>query len=289
MVEQAIETSKAYAEEFGVSVRLDPHSVVGEVRADTDRLAQVVGNLLSNAIKFSPRGEEVVVGVSERDDAIRVTVRDHGPGIPDEFKPRVFEKFAQADSTDTRQKGGTGLGLSIVEQIVKRFGGEIGFESEVGVGTLFFVELPRWRADGGQLVARPSSNVLLCEDDPDVAAWLNARLSTCGFQVEVAGTVDEALQRADGGTYSAVLVDLKLPDGDGIGLIQKLRDRPGYHDTPIVVVSGNSARGRGDTRASTLDVLDWLDKPVNIERLLRVLNLPKTRNGKPAPTHSPCR
>ncbi len=147
VVEQVIETSRAYADDLGVTVRLDPEAVPGRVRADADRLAQVVGNLLSNAIKFSPRGEEVIVGVSDRADAIRITVRDHGPGIPDAFKSRVFEKFAQADSTDTRQKGGTGLGLSIVDEIVKRLGGEVGFESEVGVGTLFFVELPCWRAD----------------------------------------------------------------------------------------------------------------------------------------------
>jgi PAS domain S-box-containing protein len=143
VVEQAIETSRVYADALGVRIRLGSQLAASEVYADADRLAQVVGNLLSNAIKFSPSGEEVIVGLTQRGHTVRLTVRDHGPGIPDNFKSRIFQKFAQADSSDTRQKGGTGLGLSIVRQIVKRLGGEIGFESEVGAGALFFVELPR--------------------------------------------------------------------------------------------------------------------------------------------------
>ena len=102
------------------------------MRADPDRLVQVVTNLLSNAIKFSPRGEEVVVAIEQRIDDVRITVRDHGIGIPEDFKPRMFEKFAQADATDARQKGGTGLGLSIVKQIVTLLGGTVGFDSADG-------------------------------------------------------------------------------------------------------------------------------------------------------------
>ena len=284
VVEQAIEASRAHAEELGVTVRLDPDSVAGKVPADADRLAQVVGNLLSNAIKFSPRGEDVIVCISERDETIRITVRDHGPGIPDEFKPHVFEKFAQADSGDKRQKGGTGLGLSIVDEIVKRLSGEVGFESEVGGGTLFFVELPRWRADDE---AASGLSVLLCEDDADVAGWLAARLTKSGFRVDVVPSMREALQRADGGVHAAVLVDFKLPDGDGIGLIQQLRGRPGYRDTPVVVVAAHSARGVDDARAAALDVLDWRDKPVDFERLLRALNQPMTADagGRPRILH----
>ncbi len=283
VVEQTIETSRAYAEDLGVSMRLDPNSVASDVRADPDRLAQVVGNLLSNAVKFSPRGAEVIVGVDERHDSIRITIRDHGPGIPEDFRRRVFEKFAQADSTDTRQRGGTGLGLSIVHEIVRQLGGEVGFETEIGVGTLFYVELPRWHATDDELTMPQGFNVLLCEDDPDVSAWLSARLVNNGFRVDIAASASEALQRADGGSYAAVLVDLKLPDGDGISLIQQLRGRPAYADIAIVVVSGNPARGRKDARASTLDVLDWLDKPVDLERLLGALKRPRVRNGKERP------
>jgi PAS domain S-box-containing protein len=285
IIEQVIEANRAYADDFGVRVRFDADSVAGEVRADADRLAQVITNLLSNAIKFSPRGEEVVVAVARREGAIRITVRDHGPGIADEFKPRVFDKFAQADASDTRQKGGTGLGLSIVEQIVNRMGGVVGFDSAVGHGTLFYVELPSWRADvDAQLhVATRALDVLLCEDDDDLAAALGAKLAKAGFSVTIVTSVSEALREADSVGFAAVLVDLRLPAGDGIGLIQKLRQMPRYHDTPIIVVSADAARAREDVRAAALDILDWLDKPVDIARLLRVLDRPNLRSGSGTP------
>src|SRR6202050_5759392 len=104
-----------------------PFLLPAEWRADPDRLLQVVTNLLSNAIKFSPPDNEVVVAVEKGTDMVRLTVRDHGPGIPADFKPLIFEKFAQADGTNARQKGGTGLGLSMVKQIVDRLSGEVGF------------------------------------------------------------------------------------------------------------------------------------------------------------------
>lgn len=151
LVEQVIESNHAYADQVGVRLRLERASKSGEVWADPDRLAQVVANLLSNAIKFSPAGEEVVLKVEEREHSVRIAVSDHGPGIPDEFVPRVFAKFAQVDASDARKKGGTGLGLSIAKQIVMRLGGEIGFKSKVGSGTQFYVDLPRapFRQDDG--------------------------------------------------------------------------------------------------------------------------------------------
>ena len=119
-------------------------SVAIDVRADPDRVVQAITNLLSNAIKFSPPGEEVLVAVETRNETARITVRDHGHGVPDEFKPHIFEKFSQADATDARQKGGTGLGLSIVKQIVDRLDGEVGFHDAPGGGAFFYVDLPIW-------------------------------------------------------------------------------------------------------------------------------------------------
>ena len=142
VVEQTIEANQAFAEGLGVRIRLDAASCDGEAMADPDRLAQVLTNLLSNAIKFSPPGEEVVVAMARHDADLRVSVRDHGPGIPDEFKPRIFEKFAQADSPDNRPKGGTGLGLSIARQLIHQHGGTLGFEPARGGGTVFYFDLP---------------------------------------------------------------------------------------------------------------------------------------------------
>jgi len=143
-IEQAIEANRGFAEAAGVRIRLEDACTVYDVRADPDRLAQVVTNLLSNAIKFSPADNEVVVAIKNGTDVVRISVRDHGLGISADFKPRVFERFAQADATNARQKGGTGLGLSIVRQIVDRLSGEVGFADAPGGGTIFHVELPCW-------------------------------------------------------------------------------------------------------------------------------------------------
>jgi len=150
LIEQEIAVIQSYADAYGVGVRLDPSSAQGKALADPERLAQVVSNLLSNAVKFSPRGEEVVVGCEVRQGMVRISVRDHGVGIPDDLKDRVFEKFVQV-SGKASQKGGTGLGLSIVKQIVERLKGQVGFEPAPGGGTVFVVTLPSW--DEGQEAA----------------------------------------------------------------------------------------------------------------------------------------
>ncbi|HEY1227839.1 MAG TPA: ATP-binding protein [Ramlibacter sp.] len=143
LVVRAMHDTESYAGGLGVRLRLDeasaPHA---QVVADGDRVTQVVVNLLSNAAKFSPRGDEVLVTLEARGDHARVTVVDHGPGIPPEFRARVFERFAQADASDRREKGGTGLGLNICRSIVEAHGGTIGFDSEPGVRTAFWFELP---------------------------------------------------------------------------------------------------------------------------------------------------
>lgn len=277
LVEQAIEANRGFAEGYGVRVRLDAASAGGEVNADPDRLAQVITNLLSNAIKFSPPGEEVLVAVEKDGDVVRMSVRDHGPGIPADFKPHIFEKFAQADATNSRQKGGTGLGLSIVKQIVERLGGDVGFDEAPGGGTIFRVELPAWDHAAGReidLEAEPgAARLLLCEDDRETAIAMRERLRQAGFAADFAYTAAAAVMRAEETHYFAILVDLRLPDGDGIGLILRLRAQAQYRDTPIIVISGDSSRGRDDARSSRLNVLDWLNKPVDFEHLVRTLRM----------------
>ncbi|XLZ71850.1 ATP-binding protein [Massilia sp. SR12] len=112
------------------------------VRGDQDRLVQVLVNLLSNAIKYSPQYNCVTLACSVTPQGIRLSVSDNGSGIPEAFRSRVFEKFAQADSSDTRLKGGTGLGLAICRAIIEQHDGKIGFETEEGVGTTFHITLP---------------------------------------------------------------------------------------------------------------------------------------------------
>jgi signal transduction histidine kinase len=126
----------------GIRFVLTSRSDHVEVRADPDRLTQVVINLLSNAVKFSPLGSTVDVVVERNLNHARVEVRDHGPGIPASFRSRIFERFAQADASDTRSASGTGLGLSICKSIIEQLGGTIGYENRSAGGATFYFELP---------------------------------------------------------------------------------------------------------------------------------------------------
>ena len=278
VVKQAIDANQGFAGDYGVRVRLEDGCIAADVRADPDRLLQVVTNLLSNAIKFSPADGEVVVAIEKKPDVVRITVRDHGPGIPTDFKPLIFEKFAQADAGNDRKKGGTGLGLSIVKQIVDRLCGEVGFAEAPGGGTIFHVQLPCWDHVASLAIdrdAKPEAvRLLLCEDDLEAALTLREQLRRVGFATDFAYSEADALACATATQYRAILVDIFLADGDGISLIGHLRELPQYHDTTIIVVSADPSRGRDDVRSSKLNVLDWLSKPVDFDRLMRLLTQP---------------
>jgi len=275
LIANAIEDNRGFAANFRVKIRLDDTSVKHDVNADPDRLSQVITNLLSNAIKFSPPGEEVVISIEERLPNVHVSVRDHGPGVPAEFKSHIFEKFAQADATNARKKGGTGLGLSIVKQIVERLGGQVGFTDAPDGGTIFFVDLPIWNSEvGGEidLDADPAApRLLFCEDQREEAIGVREHLRREGFAVDFAHTLNAAITRSEATRYAAIIVDLKLPDGDGIGLIVRLRAQAANRRTPIIVLSGDPEKGKRDPRAAALHVLHWLEKPVSFKPLVEIV------------------
>jgi signal transduction histidine kinase len=140
---QATQENQAYAQQCGT--RFEMRSAVDQVfvQADPDRLLQVISNLFSNAAKFSPENKPVEISLLRQASLVRVEIRDYGSGIPEEFKSRIFQKFAQADSSDTRklQVGNTGLGLSIAKDIIEQMGGSIGFISAPDQGTIFYFEI----------------------------------------------------------------------------------------------------------------------------------------------------
>jgi PAS domain S-box-containing protein len=259
LVEQSIDANRGFAEKYGVRVRLVEGSDSCIVRVDADRLFQVVTNLLSNAVKFSPVGEEVTVTVEALGDTIRIAVRDHGPGIPSDFKLHVFDKFAQADATDARQKGGTGLGLSIAKQITVRLGGTVGFDDAPGGGTIFHVELPsvdhihalgfaREDAPGAELlpalVGNPErsfrrSTILHVDDDADVLRLLAAMMGPSVDVVSVE-SLSEARQEIKTRRIDLAVLDLALGAESGLDLLPDLFDLD-HHEIPIIVFSARCA------------------------------------------------
>ena len=287
LVQQTIEENRALAEGCGVRIRLDAASAAFDVRADPDRFVQAITNLLSNAVKFSPPGEEVVVAVETQDDAVRISVRDHGHGVPEEFKRHIFEKFAQADGTDARRKGGTGLGLSIVKQIVDRLDGAVGFADAPSGGAIFHIDLPNWARAvrlNSRLIRKAHLRILLCEDNPKAAIVLVDRLGQEGFLADVALTANEAVTRVAATTYAAILVDLQRPKSDGISLIKQLRAQPQIYNTLLVVLSTDLDPAPDKEQPATiLNIVDWLDTPIDVARLVRVLDRPIARNGNTRP------
>ncbi len=142
MIDTAIQANQGYADQYGVSLVRTQSEGPAWVNASFDRLMQVMANLLSNAAKFSPRGARVEIRLQRMRGAFRVSIIDRGPGIPEEFKPQVFDRFAQADTSVSRKRGGTGLGLAISRMIIDKLGGKIDFVSTPGMGTRFYFDLP---------------------------------------------------------------------------------------------------------------------------------------------------
>lgn len=141
----AIEQNRPFIDESGLRVTATTPEGGPAVRGDEQRLNQVIVNILSNAVKFAPRGSEIGISVSVRDGCGRIEIADEGPGIPDDFRDRIFDRFSQVDASSTRAAGGSGLGLNICKSIVEAHGGTIDYTSTVGRGTTFFFEIPLFK------------------------------------------------------------------------------------------------------------------------------------------------
>lgn len=270
LVNQAIDGIRTYGSDNKVGVRLLHGESGVEVRIDSQRLLQILGNLLSNAIKFSPGDTSVEVSVERRLSKVRISVRDYGRGIPDEFKPRIFQKFAQADSSDTRRQSGTGLGLAISRELAERMGGFLSFDSEPRQGSCFYLELPisNYQMDQSRI---EGPLLLVVEDEPDAALLLQQILHGAGYRTSVAATGQAALTAMQQQQFAAVVVDLNLPDIHGLDLIRRIKAEPANTGLPVIVVSAHAEDGRLKLNGAGADIL-WLSKPVDHTRLLARLD-----------------
>ncbi|WP_217532988.1 response regulator [Vibrio metschnikovii] len=277
LVEQAIETNQHYGSSRDVSIRLicDANTVL--VHVDSQRLLQVLANLLSNAIKFSSDHGQVIVEVTTDNSKAIVSVIDQGPGINQAFRERIFQRFAQADSSDTRAKEGTGLGLAISRELIERMGGQIDFESTMGKGSRFFFVLPlvsplcTLKSDSNNDDTHPpTGRILVVEDNVDVAKLLAIMLSDAGYQVDICYNGADALQAIHSRTYDLISLDLMLPDISGLAIIRQLRQQTTTATIPIVVVSATIEQGRlalnGDGGG-----IEWLSKPIDQQQLIHLV------------------
>ncbi|WP_312913081.1 CHASE domain-containing protein [Stutzerimonas nitrititolerans] len=266
LLEEALASNQAFAAQLGVNCVLR-EAVDVQIWVDASRLQQVLGNFLSNAIKYTPEGGEVSLHCSVPDAThVRISVTDQGPGIAAEFRARVFEKFAQADASDSRQKGGTGLGLAITKEFIERMGGKVGFDTAEGQGTTFWCELPILETCAS--TPEPGrGHLLVVEDEPDTGRLLYLMLHDAGYSVERVQSLHAAREKLADHRYDAITLDLHLPDGSGAQLIEEIRRNPLTRHLPIVVIS---AASHFDQKTRDPRVV-WLHKPISTAQLLVAL------------------
>jgi PAS domain S-box-containing protein len=273
LVEASLDACRGMAEESAVRVLCEIEGSK-EIPCDKDRVVQVIANLLSNAIKFSRSNSEVLIRVDQKDELTKFSVEDKGPGIMKSDLPRLFEKFQQLDSSDSRFKGGTGLGLAISKAIVEEHKGKIGVDTVYGEGSTFWFELPNHAplklSSFTQKVRDAKYNILLVEDDLQLTELLLELLAHDGFKVSTAANLSAASKVLEGELPAAIILDLKLPDGNGLEWMLALRENPRGKEIPIVILTGceSELHKYGHPR-----LIDWLVKPFDQNRLLNALKI----------------
>jgi PAS domain S-box-containing protein len=289
---QAVQANEAYARKFDVTIAVAPIDEKLRVVVDAARYQQVLSNLLSNASKFSPPGGVIEVSAEARDGRVSIAVRDYGEGISEEFQPRIFSKFSQADSSATRAKGGTGLGLHIARQLVEQMQGTIEFTTMVGKGTTFRVEFPLVaktpRHDPSTVLhfrerKQAGADVLHVEDDADlgnlVATALQGKATT--FTATSLAEAESLLAKK---TFSMILLDMKLPDGSGVELLERMRelsDPP----PPVVILAADEPPADVSDKAAAVMVKTRTSEAVVVQTVLDVLQ--QVRDEKEAGSDAP--
>jgi len=259
---------------------VDP-GVSSDLRGDPGRLRQVLLNLVGNAIKFTERGE-VVVRASLAEEAaesalIRFEVADTGIGITPEAQAGLFAAFSQVDGSTSRRYGGTGLGLAISKQLAELMGGEIGVESERGVGSTFWFTARLARPPGAASAGRPPApgpapgprHILIVDDNATNRAILERQLASWGLPSASAegGPAALALLRTTGGLpFDLVILDMQMPDMDGLELARAIRSDPALRAIPLVLLTSMGLRGLVE-EARGAGIAACLSKPVRQSQL----------------------
>jgi PAS domain S-box-containing protein len=256
-----------------IELQLSPD--VPAVRADADRVQQVLTNLLSNARKYSPAGGTVNVTIREAQGQVIVSIQDHGLGIPPEALARLFEKFYRVDNTDRRSITGTGLGLAISRKIVDAHGGRIWAESAgLGQGSRFSFSLPV--ADA----RNTSGEVLIVEDDAGFARLLEAELANRGLAAVWVASAEDALEQVELEKPKAVILDLLLPGLQGEEFLHRLRDIPDL-EAPVIVVTVKDLSQEERVSLAELGVVAVLRKGSSAAAAASEITRATVRGGAP--------
>jgi CheY-like chemotaxis protein len=282
VVERAVDTVRLNAEGKRIDLSVDIKSRDVVLRGDAQRLQQVVWNLLSNAVKFTPQGGRVSVTLQKDDSTARIVVSDTGAGIPPDFLPHLFERFRQAETTQTRGHGGLGLGLSIAQHIVSAHGGSIRAESAgEGKGATFTVELPLLTAEERRRAPQtgrratdsvPSLDgvsVLVVEDDADTRQYLCVALERAGAACRAVRSVDEALAAFRSDPPQVIISDIAMPEKTGYDLARALRDSGS--GVPLLAITASGVIADRD-RALSSGFDEYLRKPVDPNTLVTKLH-----------------
>jgi PAS domain S-box-containing protein len=285
LTELAARTERAHAERAragGVTLSVSAGASARRRRlGDRHRIAQVLDNLVSNAIKFAPKGHVTLTIEAGEKDLVSFCVRDDGIGMTADEADRVFERFAQADASTTRRFGGTGLGLAIVKGLVDSMGGTVGLETAPGEGSTFTVRLPLPTAApmaglcGPGAAAAPAEaerlpgKALIADDNAINRRVLAALLRAIGVDSAVAAGGREAVAMAGAAAYDALLIDISMPDMDGVTALARIREeerRRGAARAPAIAVTAHAGRDRADALlAAGFDL--HLPKPVTAAAL----------------------
>jgi len=285
LVEGVTRLLRPQADAKGLLLRLDADIDLGWVRSDPVRLRQALFNLVGNAVKFTERGSVTVRCTSPRAGFLRFEVIDTGVGIPIEAQARIFQRFDQGDASTTRKFGGSGLGLAITKKLAEMMSGAVGFTSEEGLGSNFWLEI---EAQPAEPVAETYESlepvleglrVLVVEDNPTNRMIATKLLESLGAEVSTAADGYLGVEAAEHGDFHLILMDVQMPGIDGLEAARRIRALGGEAaQTPIVALTANVLAHQ---RRAYLDAgMDGVvGKPISPGTLLREI----ARLSAPAP------